>query len=83
MKRWSWLLPVLAWVLPMLPVGFISYQIGHTNGRLFEREENRDECACGQTRTCAFGPGIVGEQKCDDNTWKNTWTRCEPRKEGK
>lgn len=72
---------VLAWIIPTAMVGFFCYQIGHANGRLLERAEMKDECGCGQTQTCAFGPGIVGEQSCRSSVYeKNEWTRCEPVK---
>lgn len=57
---------------------FTGYQIGHTNGRIDQREEQRDVCACGASQSCAFGPGIIGRQKCDSWMGKNEWSRCEP-----
>jgi len=41
--------------------------------------ERESECHCGHTRTCAFGPGIVGQQTCRTGPFMiNEWTRCEP-----
>ena len=41
-----------------------------------------NECLCGTARTCAFGPGIVGRQRCVTNvSMVNEWTRCEPAEE--
>ena len=42
-------------------------------------EDYRNRCVCGSTQTCAFGPGVVGEQRCvTDAVMTNRWSRCEP-----
>jgi len=42
-------------------------------------EECGGECMCGDTQTCPFGPGIVGQQKCQSSFFRpNKWGRCEP-----
>ncbi len=44
-----------------------------------EADPMKNECRCGDTRTCPFGPGIVGQQKCwTSSLMGNGWTRCEP-----
>jgi hypothetical protein len=67
------------WVLwPAVMVGFFSYQIGKDVGEHDQRRKS--QCRCGQTRTCAFGFGIVGEQSCVEDQWDgNRWARCEPK----
>lgn len=48
-----------------------------------ETEPEKSECRCGSTRTCPFGPGIVGQQTCWTSPFMvNEWTRCEPVPEG-
>ncbi len=42
-------------------------------------EMPKRDCWCGATRTCAFGPGIVGEQHCQTLGSDNEWSRCEPK----
>lgn len=43
----------------------------------------KNECSCGEVRTCPFGPGIVGQQKCWTSVvMGNEWTRCEPAPKG-
>lgn len=42
----------------------------------------RNECVCGEVQTCAFGPGVVGEQVCETGPgFLNRWSRCEPKQE--
>jgi hypothetical protein len=55
-----------------LYMSFMSYTIGKGDGRTEMR--SAEECYCGQTQTCAFGPGIVGFQRC----FNLKWSRCEP-----
>lgn len=67
------------WVLlQAIVVASCAYQIGKTEGAYEQRRKS--ECSCGNVRTCAFGVGIVGEQKCEPDRWDgNRWGRCEPR----
>jgi len=62
---WFSLLALAAWV-------------GYWKGRSDGMQERKNECDCGQTQTCAFGTGIVGEQKCRSGIYGNRWSRCEP-----
>lgn len=54
---------------------FLGYSFGEVAGRA----ERRNLCSCGDTRTCPFGPGIVGEQDCRTGLDSNEWGRCEPK----
>lgn len=71
---------ILAVVMSAI-VGFfggISY--GYNEGWSKAREEYKNECLCGSTQSCAFGPGIVGEQTCrTTGSFTNKWNRCEPK----
>lgn len=54
---------------------------GYTDGIQAQKaiEPPPGECVCGWRRTCAFGLGIVGEQKCETALgMTNRWSRCEP-----
>lgn len=79
-KLWSVVGWILLWGMPTAMLCFNFYMCGSTKGRQDLRQELRDECGCGATRTCAFGPGIVGEQHCWTAYEKNEWSRCEPVK---
>ena len=69
--------------------GFVGHEVGYTAGYHDGTTEAVDafkngpsQCFCGATRSCAFGPGIVGRMPCE-TTWhddkdQNTWSRCEP-----
>lgn len=68
-------------------MSYLGYIAGGAEGRraAFEearraRESERSECICGATQSCAFGPGIVGVQRCETGSvMQNQWSRCEPR----
>lgn len=52
---------------------------GEREERAAERREYRNDCICGDTQSCPFGLGIVGEQRCQtDSFMVNRWSRCEP-----
>jgi hypothetical protein len=63
---------------------WVSYVTGNAQGESKQRAlcaERADQarelrCFCGDIRSCAFGGGVVGIQKCDNVS--NQWLRCEP-----
>ncbi len=79
------------WSAAIVAFGMIAmFFIGYTRGRwsqidayqkMFDawKKEQANECVCGDTQTCSFGPGVVGEQQCrTDAVMSNRWSRCEP-----
>jgi hypothetical protein len=54
-----------------LMVGNLGYTIGHEQGK----KHDAVECGCGEERSCAFGPAIVGLQRCGSRA---KWAACEP-----
>lgn len=61
-----------------LLIGFAAGFVLSPNEATTDTKEN--DCACGEVRTCAFGPGIVGQQKCWTSVvMGNEWARCEPK----
>jgi hypothetical protein len=62
-------------------LAFIVWMIfttGQTVGRNEAAREAREarECDCGEVKSCAFAPGIVGVRSCQ--RYDNRWGRCEP-----
>lgn len=57
---------------------YLTHGFGRFRGRAEAFQERRNECYCGTTRTCVFGPGIVGTQVCLTGLDRNEWSRCEP-----
>ena len=58
-----------------------SYDAGRMEGASAKDDEwrKREQCMCGETRSCPFGPGIVGKQRCTSLFGGGTeWSRCEP-----
>jgi len=57
-----------------------GFRRGHEQGLSRYEERSKEDldqsCFCGATRTCAFGTGIVGIQRC--GAFDHRWTRCEP-----
>jgi len=76
--------------MPFTLIGFVaglysgSDKIGTKASSAVEIDPEENDCSCGAVRTCAFGPGIVGRQKCWTSVvMGNEWTRCEPVPEAK
>jgi len=66
-----------------LSIVALMFWLGYVNGEIAGRRERANECSCGWTQSCPFGPGIVGEQRCQSSLDKNEWGRCEPKEEKK
>lgn len=73
--------------LVAMPAALMGFVLGLYLGQGIEAKEEHlpraagceNDCACGEVRTCPFGPGIVGRQKCRTSVvMGNEWTRCEP-----
>lgn len=50
----------------------VAFFVGQEQGR--DACEERHQCQRGETNPCAFGPGVVGVQKC----FGQQWDKCEP-----
>lgn len=72
------LLFILVLMVPVVIVGVVAradgYGVGYREG--LEHGYAQFECDSCETRPCAFGPGIVGVQRC--GVIGHKWARCEP-----
>jgi hypothetical protein len=78
------LLKSIPTVITVMVVAFFAHMIGYSKGHRDglekyvekSREDSENSCGCGETRSCPFGGGVVGIQKCDN--FHHRWLRCEP-----
>lgn len=79
MKTWYGL--AVQWVINIALI-YWAYTIGLHEGinEGVQKERGANECYCGATQSCVFGPGIPGTQSCETRLIKNKWSRCEPVK---
>lgn len=77
MKQWHGFILML---LINLALMCGSYEIGKRDGVRDGLQQGRfaNECYCGTSQSCVFGPGILGTQGCVTRLNRNTWSRCEP-----
>lgn len=71
-------------LLSILFIAYCIFDVGRMRGESRQQaeafkehmEQLQNRCGCGETRSCAFGAGIVGIQRC--SSFDHTWMRCEP-----